>query len=59
MGKNVNMNNNWCVRLYANNPRTGARIFTKFDIQELNLSTNLNSQKHFLLFQLMHTIIKS
>jgi len=43
MGKNVNMNNNCCVRLYANNRRTGVRIFTKFDIQELNLTTNLNS----------------
>jgi hypothetical protein len=42
MAKIVNMNNNCCVRLYANNPRTDVRIFIKFDIQELNLSTNLN-----------------
>jgi prephenate dehydratase len=31
------------VCLYANNPTTGVRVFTTFDIQELNMSTNLNS----------------
>ena len=61
MAKIVNMNNNYCVRLYANNPRTDVRIFIKFDIQELNLSTNLNPvlrrgrKKYQKVFMWMYT----